>query len=137
MKERKIGRQLFIGLLGIQGLGEFGIGLMLLFNFPETLKSGFGITYSNQLDILGVALGLYLLLLTTLMVLSIVWTIKGKLPGITIGMIVGVFLFSFGIVAFIKTGDIQALYVDSIRGVLTIIFGYMAYQELKNKKQSI
>lgn len=104
---------------------------MLLFNFPTTLKSGFGITYSSELDILGVALGLYVLLLTALMVLSILWAIKGKTEGTIAGIIVGVFLITFGVVAFLKLGQTNALRTDSLRGLITAIFGVIAYKELK------
>jgi hypothetical protein len=44
---------------------------------------------------------------------------------------VGVFLVAFGLVAFFKTGDTQAIVIDSLRGVLTIVFAYMAKKELK------
>jgi hypothetical protein len=128
---RKIWKLLFIGILGLQAVLELGVGGALLFDFPATLESGFGISYSSELDILGVALGLYLLLLTTLIVLSIIWTNKSNSSGITLGIIVGVFLVTFGVIAFFKTGDTQAIVVDSLRGGLTIVFGFMAGKELK------
>lgn len=128
---KKIWKRLFIGILIIQAILELGIGGALLFNFPVTLETGFDITYSSDLDILGIALGLYLLLLTTLMILSSIWTNSANYSGITLGIIVGVFLFSFGIVTFFKFGDLQGLAVDSSRGLLTIVIGYMAGKELK------
>jgi hypothetical protein len=72
---------IFIGLLGIQAIIEFTLGGMLLFNFQATLESAFEITYTSQLDILGIALGLYLILLTTLILLSIYWTVKKNTAG--------------------------------------------------------
>ncbi len=104
---------------------------MLLFNFPFTLENAFGITYSNELDVLGLALGLYLLLLTSLIVLSMIWTIKEKLEGISIGIIVGAFLTIFGLIALLKFGDAQAVFVDSIRGAATIILAIIAKKEIK------
>ena len=130
---RKIWRRFFIGLLSLQAILELGVGATLLFNFPTALESGFGITYSNELDILGIALGLYLLLLTTLLILSSIWTYRANHAGITIGIIVGVFLFTFGVVTFLKFGDMQGILIDSLRGVLTIIFGYFAGKELKQQ----
>ena len=130
---KKLWRRLFIGILSLQAILELGIGATLLFNFPTALESGFGITYSNELDILGIALGLYLLLLTALMILSGVWTNRANHSGITIGIIVGVFLFVFGLVTFMKFGDIQGILVDSLRGLLTIVIGYMAGKELKQQ----
>lgn len=130
-KERKIGRNIFIGLLGIQALLELIVGLTILFDFPTTLKNGFGITYQSELDILGIALGLYVLLLTSLLIISMLWTIRNNISGITIGVVAGVFLFCFGMAAFLKTGDSQGLLVDGLRGLLTVIFGYVAYKEIK------
>ena len=67
MKKSKVITRIFIVLLAIQAIIELGLGSMLLFDFQTTLVSAFGIKYSSQLDILGIALGLYLLLLTALM----------------------------------------------------------------------
>jgi hypothetical protein len=128
---RKIWRRLFIGILSLQAVLELVIGLALLFNFPSTVESGFGITYSNELDVLGIALGLYLLLLTTLMIISALWTYRSNISGTILGIIVGLFLFTFGVATFLKFGELQGLIVDSIRGLITIIFGFMARKELK------
>lgn len=133
MKERKIGRQIFMGLLGVQGVLELIVGATMLISFSTALESGFGISYSSELDVLGIALGLYLLLLTGLMVLGLFWTLKGKLEGTTIGIITGVFLLLFGIGTFLKLGETQGLFIDSVRGLITIIFGLMARKELKAK----
>lgn len=132
---KKIWQHLFIGILGLQAIIELGVGSFILFDFPNALATGFGITYTSELDILGIALGLYLLLLTALIVLTIVWTKKANYSGITLGIIVGVFLVAFGLLTFIKLGDIQAIWVDSIRGFVTIIFAYMAGKELKQRNQ--
>ena len=123
--------RIFIGILGLQALLELGLGGTLLFNFPAALESGFGITYSSELDILGIALGLYLLLLTTLMVLSIVWTTKSILSGTTLGIVIGVFLLTFGVTTFFKFGDVQPLLIDGLRGLITIVISYMAKKEIK------
>ena len=121
-----IWKRLFIGILSLQAVLELVVGGALLFSFQTALESGFGITYNSELEVLGTALGIYLLLLTTLIILSIVWTIRNNYAGITIGIIVGLFLFIFGVVSFVKFGQVQAIMIDSIRGLLTIIFAYMA-----------
>lgn len=131
MKKRKIGRRILIILLSIQAIVELVLGILLLFNFSDTLESAFEITYNSELDILGIALGLYLLLLTALMVLSIVWTRKGNASGAIIGIIVGVFLFIFGLTTFLQLDRTDGLIGDSIRGLITVVFGFMAYKELK------
>ncbi len=133
MKKSKIVTRIFIVILAIQAIIELGIGSMLLIEFPSALESGFGITYSNELDILGIALGLYLLLLTTLMIISAVWTYRSNSSGTTLGIVVGVFLFTFGVATFLKFGDFQGILVDSIRGLVTIIFAYLTGKELKKE----
>jgi hypothetical protein len=65
--------------------------------------------------------------------LSIVWTHRANYAGIVIGMLAGTFLLSFGIAVFLKTGDTQAIFVDSIRGWLTIFFAHMAGKECKQQ----
>lgn len=126
-----IWKRLFIGILGIQAIMELGIGATLLFNFQVALESGFGITYTEELDILGLALGLYLLLLTSLLAISMAWTIKGNQSGVTMGVIIGLFLIVFGVASLMQSGDMQGITVDSSRGLLTLVFAYMAGKELK------
>jgi hypothetical protein len=42
------------------------------------------------------------------------------------GIIIGAFLLVFGVVSFLKFGQVQAIMIDSLRGLLTIILAYMA-----------
>jgi hypothetical protein len=121
-----IWKRLFIGILGLQAVLELVVGGTFLFSFQTALESGFGITYNSELEVLGTALGIYLLLLTTLLIVSIVWTIKNNYAGITMGIIIGAFLLVFGVVSFLKFGQVQAIMIDSLRGLLTIILAYMA-----------
>jgi hypothetical protein len=107
--------RLLIGILLLQAVVELSLGIAILVNLPATLEAGFGIGYTSELDILGIALGLYLLLLTALLALSAQWIYKRNYAGITIAMLSGIFLCTFGIAAFLKTGDAQGIYVDSIR----------------------
>ncbi len=130
---KKTWTRIFIWSLCLQALLELLVGLTLLFDLPTALESGFGISYSVELDVLGNALGLYLLLLTTLMIVSAMWTKKANLSGVTLGIICGVFLLTFGVYATITSGDAQALLIDGLRGFLTIAFGYMAGKEIKQQ----
>lgn len=130
---KKTWKRLFIGIVSLQAILELALGTSILIDFPTALEGGFGITYSSELDILGIALGLYLLLLTTLMILSSLWTNRSNYAGITLGIIIGVFLFTFGVATFLKFGDSQGLLIDSSRGILTIIFAYLAGKEIKQQ----
>tara|TARA_B100000809_G_scaffold88156_2_gene86546 strand:+ start:6444 stop:6767 length:324 start_codon:yes stop_codon:yes gene_type:complete len=105
---------------------------MLLFDFPFILESLCGITHTNELDITGIALVIYLLLLTSLFILSIVWTLKEKKEGAVIGIGIGIFLLVFGLNAFLQLGQIDAFLSNSTRGLLTVLLSYTTYRELKN-----
>ena len=65
--------------------------------------------------------------------MGVIWTRKRKLFGVYVGTAVGIYMFLFGIIAFLKFGTTDALIVDSIRGFVTIVFGYIAYKELKHQ----
>lgn len=127
----RIWGRFFIGILVIQGVIELLLGGAILYDFPAAVESGFGIIYRNELDILGVALGLYLLLLALLMILSGIWVYRINHSGITLGLIVGGFLIAFGLATFMKLGDTSALIGDGSRGLLTIVIGFMARREFK------
>lgn len=99
-------------------------------NLPATSVEGFGITFIPEIEILGVALGIYLLLLTVLMVLSIMWVLKRNNASVTLGVIIGDFLTIFRVLTFLKFGDLQAILGDSIRGVITILLAVMVAKEL-------
>jgi hypothetical protein len=133
LSTKTIWTRIFIGLLSIQALLELIVGFTLLFNFPFALESGFGISYNNELDVLGIALGLYLLLLTSLLIFGAIWTKKSITSGPILGIITGVFLFVFGTITFLKFGSVQGLLVDGLRGLLTILIGYMALIEIKSR----
>jgi len=106
----------------------------VLFNFQNALENIFEITYSSEIDILGIIIGGYLLLLTTLLFLSIVWILKGKQAGTTIAIIVGAIFVLFGVLSYFKLERVDGLIGDSIRGLLTIFLAYMTGKELKKNK---
>lgn len=113
---------------------ELLIGVTLLFNFPYALKNLFGINYTIELDIIGITLGLYLLVLTTLLIISAVWIRKGNKAGTTIAIVVGGVLLIFGILSYFQLGRTDGLMGDSTRGLLTIILAYITSKELKKNK---
>ncbi|MEZ7900718.1 MAG: hypothetical protein QMC34_02295 [Flavobacteriales bacterium] len=134
MKNLKLTGKILIVLLVIQAIFELLIGMNVLFSFQNALENIFEITYSSELDILGIIIGGYLLLLTTLLFLSIIWILKGKQAGTTIAIIVGAIFVLFGILSYCKLGQIDGLIGDSIRGLLTIFLAYVTGKELKKDK---
>lgn len=134
MKNLKLTGKILIVLLAIQAIFELSIGTTVLFNFQNALENIFEITYSSEIDILGIIIGGYLLLLTTLLFLSIVWILKGKQAGTTIAIIVGAIFVLFGVLSYFKLERVDGLIGDSIRGLLTIFLAYMTGKELKKNK---
>lgn len=127
----KIWKQVFMVFILIQAIGEFAIGNTLLFNLPMAMEN-FNTPYTPDMEVLGLTLGLYLFLLTTLMVLCFIWIRKSNRAGVTLGIIIGVFLMSFGVGMLIKFGETQALWVDGFRGGLTVFLAYMAGKSINN-----
>jgi hypothetical protein len=124
-KLNKIWKQIFMVFMLVQALGEMAIGFTLLFNLPMAMEN-FNTPYSPDMEVLGLTLGLYLFLLSTLMVLSFIWIRKSNQSGVILGIIIGIFLISFGIGMLVKFGETQALWVDGLRGGLTVFLAYMA-----------
>lgn len=121
----KIWKQIFMVFILLQAAFELVIGCTLLFDLPMAMKN-FNTPYSPDMEVLGLALGLYLFLLTTLMVLSFAWIRKSNAAGVVLGIVIGIFLISFGIGMVVKFGNAQAIYVDGVRGGLTALLAYMA-----------
>jgi hypothetical protein len=130
MKNLKTVGKIFIVIIGLQAIIEFLIGVTVLFSFPTALDVLFGITYSSELDIIGIPLGLYLLLLTTLLILSIVLTLRGNRLGTTIAIIVGAVLLVYGLISYFQLGRTDSLMFDGVRGLVTIILGYVTSKEM-------
>jgi glucan phosphoethanolaminetransferase (alkaline phosphatase superfamily) len=130
----KIWKQIFMVFILLQAVFELAIGFTLLFNLPMAMEN-FNTPYSTDMEVLGLTLGLYLFLLTTLMVLSFVWIRKSNRAGVTLGIIIGFFLISFGVGMLIKFGQTQALWVDGFRGGLTVLLAYMSGKRLKQEKK--
>lgn len=131
-KLSKIWKQIFMIFILVQAVGELAIGFTLLFNLPMAMEN-FNTPYSPDMEVLGLTLGLYLFLLSTLMVLSFIWIRKSNQSGATLGIIIGLFLISFGVGMLVKFGETQALWIDGLRGGLTVFFAYMAGKGLKQR----
>lgn len=129
----KIGRYIFLGTLGLEVIMGYGIGLISLLNFQFTLETGFNIPYSDQLDVLGIVIGLALLFVASMSVLSIRWTLRGDKKGVIIGIAVGLYVFLFGLLAYLVLGQTDALLIDGIRGILTIVFGILLYRQINKE----
>jgi glucan phosphoethanolaminetransferase (alkaline phosphatase superfamily) len=126
----KIWKQIFMVFILLQAVFELAIGYTLLFDLPMAMEN-FNTPYSSDMEVLGLTLGLYLFLLTSLMVLSFNWIRTSNRAGMTLGIIIGLFLISFGVGMLIKYGETQALIIDGFRGGLTVFLAYMAGKAIK------
>ena len=114
----------FIALLALNGLSELVAASFMFFNLPGAMEM-LGVGYNSQLDILGLVMGNALLFVTGISVLAVVWTVRGKAEGIICGIAVGLFLLSFGLLAFLKFGQWSAIGVDGARGGLNVLLGVL------------
>ncbi len=127
---RKIARNIFIALTGINGLVALALGIMTLINMQGVFES-FGITYSSELVSIGLTSGGLFILFAVLSAISITWLVRGKIEGLLIPIGYATFLFALGIMVLARTGQTNVLYIDSIRGFLTMVAGFFAYQEMR------
>ena len=134
---QKIGQYLFMGILFLHVLGCYVMGFSTLINPKFSIETGFKIPYNFDIQILALIIGMELLFLGSIALLGLIWTKRKSVYGIYTGTAVGLYMFAFGIVAFLKFGTTDGLLVDSIRGFLTLVFAYMAYNELKNSDQKL
>ena len=127
---RKIARNIFIALTAINGLVALALGIMTLVNMQGVFES-FGVPYTRALDSLGLTASGLFILLAVLSLVSIIWLVQGKLEGILMPASYATFLFALGIMVLVRLGQTDVLYVDSIRGFLTMVASIFAYREMK------
>ncbi len=80
---------------------------------------------------IGLTAGGLFSLIAVLSGINILWLVQGKLEGILVPIGYATFLFVLGFMVLAWTGQTNVLYVDSIRGFLTMVAGYFAYQEMR------
>ena len=128
---RKIARNIFIALAAINGLIALLLGIMTLVNMPGVFAS-LGVTYSSELASIGLISGGHFILLGILSAISILWLVRGKLEGILVPIGHATFLFALGFMVLARLGQTDILYIDSIRGFLTMLAGFFAYREMRH-----
>ena len=112
---------------------QFVIGVGMLADFKLAVETGFNLTHTSDMDLFGVVIGLQLIMLATFMVFSIIWTNKGQKAGPIVGIIAGIYFLVFSVMSFVKFGNVDAIYIDGIRGLITAIIGFVVYKEIGNK----
>jgi|GEM_PF-6627314 len=128
---RKTGQYLLMGILVLHLLGCYFMGFSSLVSPEFAFESGFQIPFEPKLDIIALVIGMELLFLGSMALMAIIWIRRKNIYGVYLGSAVGMYMTMFGIVAFFMLGRTDGLMVDTIRGVITLVFAYMAYKELK------
>lgn len=128
---RKIARNTFIALAALNALVAFALGIMTLVNMPGVYAS-FGITYTPEIESVGLTSAGLFILLAILSAISIIWIVQGRSEGILVPIGYAAFLFLLGIMVLARLGQTNVLYVDSIRGFLTMVAGFFAYREMRH-----
>jgi hypothetical protein len=126
-----ISGKIFLALVVINGIFGIMAGYSMIFNFKSVLEMN-GIVYNKALDIFGISVGCAVLFLSAILTLSFTWTRQRKAEGVTLGITGGGFLVLLGVLPFLLLGHTTTLYIDSIRGLLMMVFGYVSYSSLKS-----
>jgi hypothetical protein len=121
-------------MLVIDALPCLVVGGLTVFNAPLVLNTGFGIPYNNMHPLSGIIMGLQWVFMGGVGTVSAVWTRRGNISGVTTGIAVALYMISFGVVTFLKLGLTAGLMGDTSRGLVTVIFGVMAYREFKTQQ---
>jgi len=125
--------KLFIALLDFQAVVELVIGVTMLSNFQFAVENGFQLEYFSEMEFLGTTMGLQLLFLTSILFLAAYLTLKRNISGPILGMACGLFFTIFGIVVFIKYNNTDGIFIDSVRGAITFILGYLTFRQFKGR----
>ena len=64
--------------------------------------------------------------------LSVMWISKKNIAGIQAGIATGLLLFILGVVFLLKFNRVDLFLFDSVRGLLMVIFGSIAYRSYIN-----
>lgn len=131
--KNKIWKSLFYVLLGFHALYQLNFGLMTVIN-PQSLEALFDFQYqatsSSFLLVLILAFGQFFL--AAMSVLSIYWTRKHYQSGIILGIALGFYFLLLGISGIALADGRIVLYIDVIRGALTVLFGFIILTKTKN-----
>jgi MFS superfamily sulfate permease-like transporter len=112
------------------------LAIFAVVNFPGIL-SQFGIKFQPDMDILQFIMVYNIFLSLSICLWSVFWIYKDNIAGIQTGTTVGVLLFIVGTSVFIRFNKLDILLVDSVRALLMIIFGVLAYLDCQSHFEHI
>lgn len=123
-------KKILIGFLVINTLMQIGMGVMMLTDFQQLATSMMGLTYSEDMSILGMTLGMNVLFLGMVLILSTYWIYLRNRSGISLAMLFGLYVITAGIVTY-SQGVSEGLTMDVPRGIIILVMGYFVQQQDK------
>ena len=128
VKERRTWKVGLSILLGFQVLVASSLALFALFNFPGLLEQ-FGMKHQPDMGILRLIMTYNLVLSMSICLWSVIWIRSGNPAGIQAGTTVGLLIFIVSMIVFVQFDRIDMLLFDSVRALLMVVFGGLAYRE--------
>ncbi len=128
MAEKKTWKTGLSILLIFQVVVAFSLGVFALVNFPGLLEQ-FGMKHQPDMGILRLIMTYNLFLSLSICLWSVVWIRRGNRAGIEAGTTVGLLIFIVSMIVFVQFDRIDMLLFDSIRALLMVVFGVLAYRE--------
>jgi hypothetical protein len=128
MVEKKLWKNGLSILLIFQIVVALSLAVFALVNFPGLLEQ-FGMKYQTDMGILQLIMTYNLVLSLSICLWSVLWIRKGNISGIQAGTTVGLLIFIVSFTVFLKFDRLDMLLFDSLRALLMVVFGVMAYRE--------
>lgn len=86
------------------------------------------------MGILQILMSYNLFLSASICLWCVSWIRKGNIAGIQAGTTVGLLIFIMSFTVFLKFNRIDILLFDTIRALLMVIFGFLAYRDFMSNK---
>ena len=98
--------------------------------FAEPRELGqFGMKHQPDMGILRLIMIYNMFLSLSICLWSVVWIRSGNRAGIQAGTTVGLLIFIVSMIVFVQFDRLDILLFDSVRALLMVVFGVLAYQE--------
>lgn len=136
MTEKKIWKKGLSILLIVQIVVALSLAVFAVVNFPSLLKQ-FGMKHQQDMGILQMIMTYNLILSVSICLWSVIWIRKGNVAGIQAGTTVGFLIFIVSFTVYIIFDRIDMLFFDSIRALLMVVFGVLAYKEHTRHQKTI
>ncbi len=115
-------------MLIFQVLVASALAVFALADFPGLLEQ-FGVKHQPDMGILRLIMTYNLVLSLSICLWSVAWIRSGNRAGIQAGTTVGLLIFIVSMIVFVQFDRVDMLLFDSVRAMLMVVFGVLAYRE--------